>query len=59
MPALDLICWWDFMLSKLRIALEDKVVVFIPRLFKLFSIKLVEELLGKIIYFWGREILLD
>ena len=32
---------------KLWIVLEDKVTVLIPRLFKLFSIKLVGELLGK------------
>ena len=53
-PAVDLICWWDFML---QIVLEDKVAVLIPSLFKLFSIKLVEELLGKIMCLWGSLIL--
>ena len=46
------------MLSKLQIALEDKVAVLIPSFKKLFSIKLVEELLGKIMCLWGNLIIL-
>ena len=42
---------------KLQIVLEDKVPILIPRLFKLFSINLVEELLGKIMCLCGSLIL--
>ena len=46
------------MLSKLRMVLEDKMAVLMPRLFTSFSIKLVEELLGKIMCLWGSLIIL-
>ena len=37
----------------------DKATILLPSLFKLFSIKLVEELLGRIMYLWGSFILLE
>ena len=37
----------------LRIVLEENVTVLIPSLFKLFPLKLVEELLDKIMCLWG------
>ena len=47
------------MWSKSRIVLEDKVTVLIPNLSKFFSIKLVEELFGKIMYLWVGLVLLE
>ena len=40
---------WGLEFSKSQIVLEDKVVVLISTLFKLFIMMLVEELLGKLI----------
>ena len=43
---------------KLQIILKDKVAVLILMLFKLFSIKLVGESLGKMMCLWGSLIIL-
>ena len=58
-PASDFIGWWDPALSKLLIDLDEIVTIFIPRLCKLFSMELMEELLGKIMYLWGSFVILE
>ena len=52
------VCVYIYIYTHTHIVLGDKVTVLISSLFKLFSIKLVEELLGKI-HLWGSFILLE
>ena len=46
-------------MSKLLIDLDEIVTILIPMLCKLFSMELMEELLGKIMYLWGSFVILE